>query len=375
MSDRIAASKGVLGGAAVVLAVSLLIPAGVSAQAQQASKAPAANAYTQKKTPDGQPDLQGYWSTSTGVPLERPVNCGAKEFYTPEELALPQAQRCPAPAASDAAPAGQRGAGAAAAPAGGQRGAAAGNRGAAPAGQRGAPAAATAADVHYDLAQFGLNLNTRAENNRTSLIVGPEGRIPALSDEGRKRQTELAAANRTSFDSAQNRPTTERCLIWAAQGPPLMSVGYNSNLQIVQGPGYVMILPEMMQDARIIPLDGRPHAPEAVKTWAGDARGHWEGDTLVVETTNFNGRNPLQRVGSDKLKLTERFKRVAENTIQYEYTVDDPVWTKPWTVQVMWAQSEGPLFEYACHEGNYGMYNILSGARAAEKAAAEGARN
>jgi hypothetical protein len=225
--------------------------------------------------------------------------------------------------------------------------------------------------VHYDLAQFGLNLRTSAENNRTSLIIGPEGRMPPLSEEGRKRQAELQAAPRTNFDSAQNRPTTERCLIWSAQGPPLMSVGYNSNLQIVQGPGYVMILPEMMQDARIIPLDGRPHAPEAVKTWSGDARGRWEGDTLVVETTNFNGRNPLRGVGSEKMVLTEKFRRLNENTLLYEYTVNDPVWTRPWTVQVPWAQSEGPLFEYACHEGNYGMYNILSGARAAEKAAAE----
>jgi hypothetical protein len=356
---------------AVLIAIALLIPATVAAQAQQQAAKTTAKAWTPKKTSDGQPDIQGFWSTTTNVPLERPANCGAKEFYTPEELALPQAQRCPAvaPAAGAAAPAG-RGGGAAAA-GGGQRGG--GGRGAG--GQRGAatgaPQQATAADVHYDLAQFGLNIRTSAENNRTSLVTGPEGRIPPLSDYGRQRQAELQAAPRSNFDAAQNRPTTERCLIWAAQGPPLMSVGYNSNLQIVQGPGYVMIMPEMMQDARIIPLDGRPHAPEAVKTWSGDARGRWEGDTLVVETTNFNGRNPLRGVGSEKLVLTERFKRVNENTLLYEYTVNDPVWTKPWTVQVPWAQSQGPLFEYACHEGNYGMYNILSGARAAEKAAAD----
>jgi hypothetical protein len=228
--------------------------------------------------------------------------------------------------------------------------------------------------VHYDLAQFGLNLRTSAENNRTSLIIGPEGRIPPLSAEGQKRQADLAARQAAirgkEFDAPENRPNTERCLIWSAQGPPMMSPGYNSNLQIVQSDGYVMILPEMMQDARIIPLDGRPHAPEAVRTWGGDSRGRWEGDTLVVETTNLNGRNPFQRVGSEKMVLTEKFRRLNDNTLLYEFTVNDPVWTKPWTVQVPWAKSEGPMFEYACHEGNYGMYNILNGARAAEKAAA-----
>jgi hypothetical protein len=154
----------------------------------------------------------------------------------------------------------------------------------------------------------------------------------------------------------------------------MMSPGYNSNLQIVQGEDYVMILPEMMQDARVIPLKPRGALSENVKLWGGDSQGHWEADTLVVVTTNFNGRNPFQRVGSEKMRLTERFKRLDDKTLLYEFTVDDPVWTKPWTVQVPWAKSEGPMFEYACHEGNYGMYNILSGARAAEKAAADAAK-
>jgi hypothetical protein len=331
-----------------VVAIALLIPAGAAAQAKTAAKAPV-KPVAAKKTPDGQPDLQGFWSSQTATPLERDVNCGTKEFWTPEEIAA-GTRTCGAPAAGR----GQRGAGPGGA--GGQRGR----------GQR----SNGEVDPHYDTAQFGLNLRTMATNNRTSLIVGPDGRIPPLTPFGEKRQTELAA-QRTNFDSAENRPLTERCIVWNAQGPPMMSPGYNSNVQIVQGEGYVMILPEMMQDARVVPLKPRGKLSENVKLWGGDSQGHWEGDTLVVETTNFNGRNPFQRVGSsDKMKLTERFKRMEDATLLYEFTVDDPVWAKPWTVQVPWAKSQGPMFEYACHEGNYGMADILSGVRATEKAEA-----
>jgi len=327
-----------------LIAIVLLVSADASAQSKQG--------WT-KKMPDGQPDIQGFWSSSTTTPLERPANCGTKEFWTEEEIAN-NVRTCPAPAgAPQRGAAGQGG--------GGGRGGRAGRGG------------TGEVDPHYDLAQFGLNLRTTAVNNRTSLIIGPEGRIPALSQVGEKRQTELAATPRTNFDSAENRPLTERCIIWTAQGPPLMSPGYNSNLQIVQGEDYVMIMPEMMQDARLVPLKPRGKLPENIRLWAGDSQGRWEGDTLVVETIQFNGRNPFQRVGSDKMKLTERFRRLDEKTLLYEFTIDDPVWTKPWTVQVPWAKSEGPMFEYACHEGNNGMYNILSGARAAEKKAAEAA--
>jgi hypothetical protein len=329
-----------------LIASVLFIPLTAAAQAGQSS-AKSANSGWTKKTPDGQPDLQGFWSSSTNVPLERPANCGAKEFWTDEEVAK-GIRTCTEPAT-----AGQRGQAPAQA-GGGQRG-------------RGQRAANADPDPHYDLAQFGLNLRTQAANNRTSLIIGPEGRIPPLSPFGQQRQAELGQ-RRTNFDSAENRPLTERCIIWTAQGPPLMSPGYNSNLQIVQSDGHVMILPEMMQDARIIPTRPRGALSENVRLWGGDSQGHWEGDTLVIQTTNFNGRNPFQRVGSEKLKLTERLKRLDEKTLVYEFTIDDPVWTKPWTVQVLWSKSEGPMFEYACHEGNYGMANILSGARAAEKA-------
>jgi hypothetical protein len=336
---------------AIAIAVALLMPVQAAAQSQQPAAQTPAKAWT-KKTPDGQPDLQGFWSSQTNTPLERDPSCGTKEFWTDEEIAN-GTRTCGTPAAGAR---GQRGAGPAA---GGQRGR----------GQR----STGGVDPHYDTAQFGLNLRTTAVNKRTSLIVGPEGRIPPLTAFGKQRQAELAQ-QRTNFDSAENRPLTERCIIWTAQGPPAMSPGYNSNVQIVQSEGYVMILPEMMQDARIIPLKPRGKLSDNVRLWGGDSQGHWEGDTLVVETSNFNGRNPFQRVGSEKMKLTERFKRLDETTLLYEFTVDDPVWAKPWTVQVPWAKSQGPMFEYACHEGNYGMYDILSGARATEKAAAEAAK-
>jgi len=349
MNHRICVSDKAV-ALAVVIAFALLVPA--NGVAQTAAPAAKTSAGWTKKTPDGQPDLQGFWSSQTTSPLERDPNCGTKEFWTPEEMAK-NVRTCARPDAAAA---------------GGQRG-----RGGAPAGggQRGRGQRSNGeVDPHYDTAQFGLNIRTMAANNRTSLIVGPEGRIPPLTSFGQERQAELAK-QRTSFDSAENRPLTERCIVWNAQGPPLMSPGYNSNLQIVQSQDYVMILPEMMQDARIIPLKPRGALSEKVRLWSGDSQAHWEGDTLVVETRNFNGRNPFQRVSSEKMKLTERFKRLDDTTLLYEFTVDDPVWTKPWTVQVPWARSQGPMFEYACHEGNYGMADILSGARATEKAEAE----
>jgi hypothetical protein len=355
MKSRLRATWGPAGIAAVAIAIVFtgisLNPIPAEAQARRKTppakkvqapeaKAPApapATGWT-KKTPDGLPDLQGFWSTTSNVPLERPASCGTREIYTDEEMKA-GARNCipttPAPA-TDAAP-----------------------------------------DAHSELAQFGLHPRTVAESNRTSMIVGPEGRIPPLSSEGQKRQADLAAKTEAmqghEFDQAENRSLTERCLLWSTEGPPVLSPGYNSILQIVQGQGYVMILQEMMHDARMIPTDNRPHLDSRVGQWFGDSRGYWEGDTLVVETTNYNGRNPFQKISSEELKVTERFKRIDEATLQYEFTIDDPVWTNPWTAVVRWARTEGPLFEYACHEENQGIVNILNTARVQEKEAAEAA--
>jgi hypothetical protein len=293
--------------------------------------------YTPPRTPDGQPDLQGFWTNSTYTPLERPANVN-KEFYTKEE-ALEMEKKAATQEAEQTTP-------------------------------------GTVDDVHYDFSQFGLDRSQSMHslNLRTSLIVDPpNGRIPPLTAEGRKRAAERAEAAKLvgRWDSAQSNQLDDRCLIFLGAGPPMLPASYNSNYQIVQGPGYVMILFELAHDVRVIPIDGRPHAPRAVRQWLGDSRGHWEGDTLVVETTNFNGKNPL-RDSSENMRVVERFTRIDPDTIQYRFTVEDEsTWTRSWTAELPMKKSIGPLFEHACHEGNYGLYNTLAGTRLEEKRAAE----
>jgi len=318
---------------AAVMALVLLAATPMFGQAASvaAKPAPAGKAWTPPRTADGKPDLQGIWSNATSTPLERNKNLGAKEFYTPEELAA-NAARAP---------------------------------------RRANPAAdgeGTLA-VHYDLSQFGLDRRDQAVNLRTSLIVGPEGRVPALLPAAQKRQADRQAYQREhGFDSAQNRGLSERCITWPNEGPPMLSPGYNSNLQVVQGPGYVAIVQEMIHDVRIIPTDGSPHIDKSIHQWFGDSRGHWEGNTLVVETTNFSNKANFR--GSDEnLKLIERFTRTGPDTLMYEFTVNDPTaFTKPFTGQIPMYPAQGPILEYACNEGNYAMTGMLAGARAEEKA-------
>jgi len=324
----------------VTLAVAVLVSSAAAGQAPSAAPkaASAAKAYTPPRTPDGQPDLQGFWTNSTYVPLERPKDV-TKEFYTPAE-AEEAIKRAAAREAEQTEP-------------------------------------GTTADVHYDFSQFGLDRSqsTIARSLRTSLVVDPpEGRIPLVNAEGQKRAQALAAARKARggpYDAVENMPIGSRCIIMGGSGPPLMNAGYNANYQIVQAPGYVMILTEMIHDVRIIPLDGRPQPPQNVRQWTGISRGRWEGNTLVVETTNFNGRNAF-RGASENVKVTERFSRVADDMIDYKFTVEDPAtWDRSWTAEAPLAKTGGPIFEFACHETNYGIANILAGARAEEKAAAE----
>ena len=341
-------SRSFLRGTAVALALALAATITIAAQTQSTAKpavakaapanAAAGKAYKAPRTPDGQPDLQGFWTNSTYVPLQRP-NGVTKELYTPDE----------AEAAIKAAAERE--------------------------GEQTEPG--TTADVHYDFTQFGLDRSqsTFARNLRTSLIVDPpDGKIPPVNATGQKRQQERAAARKAAggqYDAVQNMPIGSRCIIMGGAGPPMMNAGYNANYQIVQAPGYVMILTEMIHDVRIIPLDGRPQPPTGVKQWVGLSRGRWEGETLVVETTNFNGKNAFQG-SSENLKVTERFTRMADDTISYRFTVEDPqTWDRPWTAEAPLAKTDGPIFEFACHETNYGIANILAGARADEKKAAE----
>jgi len=221
---------------------------------------------------------------------------------------------------------------------------------------------------------------------RTSLIVDPpDGRIPPLTPAAQKKlDAEVAHSSLHAADGPEDRPLAERCILWPTAGPPMLPGPYNNNYQIVQAPGYVVIQVEMIHETRIIPTDGRPHLPPGIRQWMGDSRGHWEGNTLVVETTNFTGKTSdlsagMQRGtyrGSDEnLRLRERFTRVDPETILYEFTVDDPTaFTKPWTAQIPMTKFQGRLFEYACHEGNYALTSILAGARADEKKAEAAAK-
>jgi hypothetical protein len=188
-----------------------------------------------------------------------------------------------------------------------------------------------------------------------------------LTPEARQRRAARAAAAKGhEFDGPENRPLEARCLTRANVGPPLLPTRYNSNLQIVQGPGYVAIETEEIHDVRLVPTDGRPHLPKNVRQWLGDSVGHWEGNTLVVDTTNFTDLTPFP--GAQNLHVVERLTRVDNETLLYQFTVEDPgMWTRPWSGEVPIKKIQGQLYEYACHEANYGLENTLRGARVAEK--------
>jgi hypothetical protein len=292
----------------------------------------AVKTYTAPRAPDGKPDLQGIWTNVTITPLERPRELADKTFFTEQE-ALQYEKQVREQNNADRREGGAQ------------------------------------ADLGRAYNDFWYDRGTKVVGNRrTSLIVDPpDGKVPALTPDAQKRQAERAAVGRGhQFDGPENRALTERCLVWPTAGPPMMPSFYNNNYQIVQGPGYVMILVEMVHDVRIIPTDGRPHLPANIRQWFGDSRGHWEGDTLVVETTNFTDKSSFR--GSDEnMKLIEKFMRTGPDTILYEFTVNDPtVFTKPWTAQVPMNKMQGPIIEYACHEGNYAMSGMLAGARADE---------
>jgi len=319
-------------GLMLIAAISVTL----NSQTPAAKVSPARPSWTpESRTPDGQPDLEGYWSNVSITPMERPRELAAKEFYTDEELAKVE---------KDA--------------------------------QKPKSVAELGGTIaHYDFVQFGLD-STQAKhalNHRTSLVTDPpDGRIPAMNEEGRTRNAERAAARKRMgpYDGPESRPMSERC-IFMTQGPPMLPEAYNANLQIQQGPGYVAILQEEIHDIRIIPLDGRPHIGANIHQYMGDSRGHWEGNTLVVDTTNFNDKTAF-RGSSEHLHVIERFTRLDADTIRYQFTVEDPhTWDRPWTAELPITRIDGPLFEFACHEGNYGMANTLKGARAAEKAAEE----
>lgn len=289
------------------------------------------------RTPDGQPDLQGTWTNATITPFERPDELAGKAVLTPKEAA--ELEKKAAENRVDRPP--------------------------------------KAGDVgNYN--QVWFDSGTKVVSTRqTSLVVEPaDGKVPVKPAAEAKRDYDLAH----STDSWEYMSVWDRCI---TRGVPagLFPAGYNNAHQIVQTPGYVVILSEMIHEARIIPLDGRPHLPSTVGQWNGDSRGRWERNTLVVDTTNFNGKGWISTSAaggrikgipqSESLHLTERFTRVNAGTILYELTVDDPqVYTKPWKVTMPLTRDENyKIYEYACHEGNEAVANVLRGGRAQDKAA------
>ena len=331
---------------AVVLAAASLALAPVWAQGQSTASE---DAWVPPRTPDGQPDLQGVWANNNATPLERPEALAERKLLTDEELAALRARAGDLFSGAGDAAFGDSVFKAALADAKGFT-------------------SSDKATGNYN--QFWLV--DRVWDNRTSLIVDPpNGTIPPLTPNGQARVDARSERRQRPAHGPEDRSLGERCLSF---GAPRLGAGYNNYYQLFQSADYVVIHVEMGHDARIIPLDGRGHIDQGIRQWLGNSRGHWDEDTLVVETTNYSP-NAYLRGATENLRVIERFTRVDPNTLQYEVTLEDPTtWTAPWTVMIPLQRSKDAIFEYACHEGNIGMDGILSGARTEDKANAEATR-
>ena len=289
---------------------------------------------------DGHPDLQGVWTNATLTPLERPAVFAGKLTVSDAEAAEYEKKQDDELKSGDGKSDSDF-----------HRRAGSGETG----------------GYNALFIDRGSELARVDGVKRTSLVIDPpDGKVPALTAEARAR---LQAMRRGGADSAKDRPLSERCLMsfGSSSGPPMLPVLYNNNYQIVQTPDAVMILVEMVHDTRVIRMNQK-HNPDGVRKWLGDSIGHWEGDTLVVDTTNFSPEISFQG-SSENLHVIERFKRVDAHTLLYRATIDDPTtFTKSWTIEYPFRATEGPIFEYACHEGNYAMVDILGGARKEEAA-------
>jgi len=331
----------------ILATATILAP--VCALAQTPRSAPATDGaaatkkYTPARTPWGEPDLQGTFSNRTITPFERPANVSGREFFTPEEVAALE-KRAQEQSGDEGRNKGTRG------------------------------------DVERAYNDFWWDRGTKVTTPRTSLVIEPaDGRVPELTEEAKKRAADEgkrpafrgAGANGRGADTWLDRSTFERCITRGMPGA-MSPTAYNNNYRITQSPGYVAIQIEMLGGARVIPTDGRPHVNQSIRQWMGNSVARWEGDTLVVDTTNFTDK-VLYRGAAENLHLVERFTRVAPGQIDYRVTITDPTtFTKPWTVAIPYVDTGEDMFEYACHEGNYGMEGILSGAREEERAAASG---
>ena len=343
-----------------LLAVAVMASAPAFAQSQSQSAPEADASWEMPRLPDGQPDLQGYWTTQTFTPMERPEYLGDQAFYSEEEFALLQSQLTV--------------------------------DGADPLArfvieiddpeERARVLDQTHRDeeyVHYDNAIWlatpvPKGLSTR----RTSLIVDPpNGRIPARNEQAEARAAAARAArgDRGAFDGYELRPHSERCLNYRYNAPPLQPPSYNDIHHILQTPTHVVIFTEQSTNGpRIVPIDGTPPMSDKIRQWPGDGRGRWEGDTLVVESSHFNDKGAWQG-SSRNLKVVERFTRVADDRIHFTFTVEDPAtWDRPWSAEVPLMATEGPMYEYACHEGNHDIRHIQEVYRNIERQEAEAAR-
>ncbi len=304
-----------------------------------AALAPAEAAQSPLRTPDGDPDLQGLWNFSTATPMQRPDDLAGRETLSAEEAAEWEQALAERRRAGDST----------------------------------SPTASLEARVSYEQAIWFEQGNS-LERQRTSLIVDPpNGRIPAVRPDAAARGELTRLLRGRHAHGPEDRGVSERCLLGFNSGPPMTPSVYNNNMQLFQTADHVVILNEMVHNARIIPLDGRAPLPDGLRQWVGDSRGSWEGDTLVVVTTNFL-RETAFGGSSANLNLVERITRIDADTLRYEFTVSDPTtWAAPWSARVDMTRTDEPLYEYACHEGNYSMASSLSGARALE--AAEGGSN
>jgi hypothetical protein len=308
----------------------------------------ASQSYSPPRLPWGAPDLQGVWANNVATPLERPDELQGQATLTDAEVAkLRRVARELFDGSGDAA-----------------------------FGDAVFLAALRTPEGFKSTDGRTGNYNSfwvedRVFENRTSLITDPrDGRKPPLTAQAARVAAAVEEMRQRAPDAAESLPLQLRCITY---GVPNTFAGYNTNYQIFQTPSHVAILGEMIHDARIIPLDARPHAPARIRQWLGDSRGRWEGDTLVVETTNFldqsfNGQAARRVNGDENLRLTERFTRVGSDALRYEFTVDDPtIWTKQWSAMIPYQRTRDNIYEYACHEGNYGMHGILAGARVQEQ--------
>jgi hypothetical protein len=337
------------------LAQGQVAPHSTSAKDKAAQKS-----WTAPRTADGRPDLQGVWANNTATPLERPKELAERTSLTDEEVAAMRKNAATLYNGSGDAAFGDTifqtvyasiknpASGAAA-----------------------APHKKAANEFDGGTGDYSSEwIVAREWDNRTSLITDPpDGKMPAMTKEGLARRTAMFAVMSRPAQGPQDRGLQERCITF---GSPQLISGYQSYTQIQQTSDYAIVMTEMIHDARLIPLDGRPHVPSAIQGWLGDSRGHWEGDTLVVDSTNYKP-NSFMSASSEKLHVIERFTRTGPESLKYEITVNDPgTWNKPWTLMIPLKQSSQPIFEYACHEGNVGLAGILAGARAEEQAAASG---